>query len=317
MENDNRGQPNLKWWDDRAAISTEQSTANSYDESIFITPKTIYNYFDSQVYGLEDYKKKLSVAIWSALHRHTKTNFLCIGESGTGKSELARVLSKIYPNCAIYDSANCSPKAFRGNNTLTDALLEIDETKPSFVFIDEFDKCISKGSQVGSMMEAELLKMVEGAKVYVGEEKQRKLVDTSLVNFIFMGTFADVKKNRASGIGFNSSSEAPSKDTPITKDEIVESGALSNEFLGRMNGGIIQLPVMTTENAKAIITDIRYSPVSRLEKQYSVSINLSPNKVEELANLTQKYGVRGIYAELQEKICDALFENSETSTIEI
>lgn len=50
MENDNRGQPDYyKWWDDRPTISAEQSSANSYDESIFITPKTIYDYFDPQI----------------------------------------------------------------------------------------------------------------------------------------------------------------------------------------------------------------------------------------------------------------------------
>ena len=103
MDNDSRGQSNFKWWYDRATISGEQSSTNLYDESIFITTKTIYEYFDSQVYGLEDYKKMLPVAMWNDLHRQIKTNFLCIGELGK---------------------------------------LGIDESKQSFVFTNEFDKCI-------------------------------------------------------------------------------------------------------------------------------------------------------------------------------
>ena len=311
MEN-NRGQP---WWDDRTTISIDRTETRAYDESIFLTPKSIYSYLDSKIYGCDEYKKKMSVAIWSALNRHTKTNFLVIGESGCGKTELARVLSKIYPNVAIFDSSNASPKAFRGNNTLTDCLLNIDDSKPAFVFIDEFDKCISKGSEVGSMMEAELLKLTEGAQVYVGEEKQRKLVDTSLINFIFMGTFAELKKEREVNIGFSAVSGAVSKDTPITKDDIIESDALSNEFLGRMNGGIIQLPAMTSDTAKAILRDSRYNPISRLEQQYNISITISNERIDELANITPKFGVRGIYSELQEKLCDALFENSESTSI--
>ncbi len=305
------------WWDDRTAFSPQKEATNSYDEKIFATPKSIYEYFDSKLYGCEEYKKKMSVAIWSSIHRNTKTNFLVIGESGCGKTELARILRDIYPNTVIYDASNASPKSFRGNNSLTDCLLNVDASQKPWVFIDEFDKCITKGSEVGSMMAAEILKLAEGAQVFVGEEKQRKLVDTSLVNFVFLGTFAELKKEREPSIGFGSKDSSLSKDSPITKEDLIESDALSNEFLGRINGGIIQLPSMNTETAMKILKDTRYSPISRLEKQYGVSIKLSPEQLEKLANITPEYGVRGIYSELHEKICDALFENSETSSIQI
>jgi ATP-dependent protease Clp ATPase subunit len=305
------------WWDDRATINAENTVTNTYDEKLFSTPKSIYAYFDSKIYGCDQYKKKMSVAIWSAIHRRTKTNFLIIGESGCGKTELARVLKEIYPNTVIYDSSNASPKAFRGNNTLTDCLIGIDETTPAFIFIDEFDKCISKGSEVGPMMQSEILKLAEGAQVYVGEDKNRKLVDTSLINFVFMGTFADLKKEREVNIGFNSSNDSHFKESPITKADIIDSNALSNEFLGRINGGIIQLPAMTPERAKAILSDARYSPVKRLEEQYGITISLSIDKIDELANMSTEYGVRGIYSELQEKLCDVLFEDSNASSVSI
>ena len=72
------------------------------------------------------------------------------------------------------------------------------------------------------MIKAELLNMFEDENVYISEEKQRKLMYNQLVNCIFMGTFVDVKKNRASAIGFNSSSNAPYKDISVKKEEIVE-----------------------------------------------------------------------------------------------
>ena len=134
------------------------------------------------------------------------------------------------------------------------------------------------------MIEAELLKMLEDEKVYISQEKQRKLMDNQLVNCMFMGTFVDVKKNRASVIGFNSSSDAPYKDISVKKEEIVESGVLSIEFHGLMNGRIMRLLIMTPERVKTIITDIYYSPLSHFEEQYSVSISLSPNKIDKLAD---------------------------------
>lgn len=112
-----------------------------------------------------------------------------------------------------------------------------------------------------------------------------------------MGTFVDVKKNRASVIGFNSSSDAPYKDISVKKEEIVESGVLSIEFHGLMNGRIMRLLIMTPERVKTIITDIYYSPLSHFEEQYSVSISLSPNKIDKLADSMWKYSVREIYAE--------------------
>ena len=312
MDGNNRGHP---WWDDRVELT--KTTAVSFDESIFATPKSIYNYFDSKIYGCDEYKKKMSVAIWSSLHHDIKSNFLVIGESGCGKTELARVLKEIYPNTAIFDASNASPKAFKGNNSLSDCLLSVDTTQKPWVFIDEFDKCILKGSNVGSMMADEILKLAEGAQIYVGEDKQRKLVDTSLVNCVFLGSFSELKKNREVNIGFCSSGNSISKDSPIIRTDILASGILSNEFLGRMNFGIIQLPSMTPNVAKEILKDARYSPVTRLAKQYGISISIHPNHIEELANMTPEYGVRGIYSELQERICNALFEDSETTTIEL
>jgi hypothetical protein len=134
------------------------------------------------------------------------------------------------------------------------------------------------------MIEAELLKVLEDEKVYISEEKQRKLMDNQLVKCMFIGIFADVKKNHASVIGFNSSSDAPYKDISVKKEEIVESGVLSIEFHGLMNGRIMQLLIMTPERVKTIITDIHYSPLFHFEEQYSVSISLSPNKIDKLAD---------------------------------
>lgn len=51
------------WWDDRSTLSIESEAVNSYDKQIFTTPKSICSYLDSKIYGCNDYKKKMSVAI--------------------------------------------------------------------------------------------------------------------------------------------------------------------------------------------------------------------------------------------------------------
>ncbi|SDB16400.1 AAA family ATPase [Eubacterium oxidoreducens] len=312
-----KNETSYKWWDDRATITTNKPDAD-FDKELFKTPKSIKNYLDSKMFGCEQYKKRMSVAIFSAIHKKVKTNMLVIGNSGSGKTELARILKEIYPNTVIFDASLVSPKSYRGNTSFSDMFLSLDTTRPAFCFVDEIDKALCRHeSELGTLMQNELLKLVEGSELFVGEDKNKKKIDTSLVSFIFMGTFDSVRQERKSSIGFGSDVTLSNKDTPVTKEEIEDSETLSAEFLGRLNGGIITIPPVTESIAMAVLADERYSPISRLEKTYSVSIKLKTTNIEELAQSTAKYGFRAIYSELHEKLCDALYEDSNSVTIDI
>ena len=287
---------------------------------LFRTPKSIFDYFDENMEGCKEYKKKMAFAVWSAINRHIRSHYLVIGESGSGKTELFRVLKKAYPNTVIFDTSSCSPKSYKGTSTLTDAFINIDPTKPFFICFDEFDKCLAKGNNgdLGFQLQNECLKLLEAdGPIFVGDEKDRKIIsDISNSNLFFAGAFSALKKERKSCLGFNSSS-VTSKDAPITKDEVIEKGILTNEFVGRLNGGIIQLPPMTNERALRMLEDPRYSPAERLAKEYGISISLSHDKAVELASGTERYGMRQIYSTLSEIISESLFEDPNASTIHI
>ncbi|MBR1622744.1 MAG: AAA family ATPase [Pseudobutyrivibrio sp.] len=316
MDNESN-EKKYNWWDDRATIMPNAPNAD-YNKEIFKTPKSINNYLDSKMFGCEQYKKRMSVAIFSAIHKNIKTNMLVIGNSGSGKTELARILKEIYPNTVIFDASLVSPKSYRGNTSFSDMFLSLDTTKPAFCFVDEIDKALCRHeSELGSLMQNELLKLVEGSELFVGEDKNKKQIDTRLVSFIFMGTFDSIRQERKSSIGFGSDATLSNQDTPVTKEEIEESETLSAEFLGRLNGGIITIPPVTESIAKAVLADERYSPISRLEKTYGVSIKLKTTNIEELAQNTTKYGFRAIYSELHEKLCAALYEDSASTSIDI
>lgn len=57
MKNNNRGQP---WWDDRTTVNINCTETGAYDENLFISPKSVYSYLDSKIYGCEEYKKDVS-----------------------------------------------------------------------------------------------------------------------------------------------------------------------------------------------------------------------------------------------------------------
>ena len=66
-----------------------------------------------------------------------------------------------------------------------------------------------------------------------------------------------------------------------------------------------------------IIRDPRYSPVGKLSNQYGIRIDISDEKVIELASDVEKYGIRQVYSKLNEIISDSLFDDPDISTINI
>ena len=323
-ESDMSNSNSYPWWDDR--VTCTASFARTEEDKIlntttFESPKSLYSYFDSKLYGCHEYKKAMATAIWSSIHLKTKTNFLVIGPSGCGKTELARIFAKAYKNTAIFDASSVSAVSYKGHSTIAQCLMEVDTGKdalPPWIFIDEIDKAILKNDECGPMIMNELLKMIEGGQVFTGkDERSREAIDTTKVNFVLLGTFSDLKNGQKNPFGF-----APSRDnTPaggrITRNTLHDSEQLSNEFLGRINGGIIEVDPIERSDAVNMLCDPRYSPVTRLEKMYQLKIDLSEEKYEELVSMTAKYGIRGIYSELQSRINDALFEDCTIKNISL
>lgn len=310
------------WWDDRTkqmASIMRDVEKERREADIFSTPKSIYKYFDKRLFGCHEYKKALSTAIWSSINLKTKTNFLVIGPSGCGKTELARILSNVYYNTTIFDASTVAPVSYKGTVTMSQCLLEVDTSdhaKPAWIFIDEIDKALLKESELAPMIMNELLKMIEGGNIYAGtDEKNKKLVDTSKINFVMLGTFSELKNERRKTFGFISEPDTQDSGSIITRDTLRDSSQLSNEFLGRINGGIIEVEPMDEKKAEALLADENYSPIKKLERKYRVEIELSEERHRQLVGMVSKYGVRGIYTELQTLINDAIFEDCYTEKI--
>jgi len=310
------------WWDDRTkqmASIMRDVEKERRETDIFSTPKSIYKYFDKRLFGCHEYKKALSTAIWSSINLKTKTNFLVIGPSGCGKTELARILSNVYYNTTIFDASTVAPVSYKGTVTMSQCLLEVDTSdhaKPAWIFIDEIDKALLKESELAPMIMNELLKMIEGGNIYAGtDEKNKKLVDTSKINFVMLGTFSELKNERRKTFGFISEPDTQNSGSIITRDTLRDSSQLSNEFLGRINGGIIEVEPMDEKKAEALLADENYSPIKKLERKYRVEIELSEERRRQLVGMVSKYGVRGIYTELHTLINDAIFEDCYTEKI--
>ncbi len=160
--------------------------------------------------------KAASMLLYNHLHGK-KRNVLFAGPTGCGKTEIWRVLSQLYPNIQVVDGTMLTMEGWSGAFKLRDifANMSREQAESAIVVIDEFDKLCepkygSGGNNYSAAMQNELLKMIEGNKVFFPEDKGKVAMefDTSKISFVFCGSFETLitrKREINSSIGFGKS----------------------------------------------------------------------------------------------------------------
>ena len=180
-------------------------------------PKEIKQYLDEYVIGQEKAKIVLSVAVYNHYKRIfsdlsqdvdiEKSNILLVGETGTGKTLLAKTIAKKLdiPFC-IVDATVLTEAGYVGEDIesiLTRLLQAANYNKElaekGIVFIDELDKIARKGDNPsitrdvsGEGVQQGLLKLLEGSVVNVPPKGGRKHPDQNYIQidtkkyFIYM-----------------------------------------------------------------------------------------------------------------------------------
>ena len=336
-------------------LDLENSDQPTLDKSArLLKPQEIKAHLDEYVIAQEQAKKVLSVAVYNHYKRLLqpdtnseeveieKSNIILVGETGTGKTLLAKSIAKLLqvPFC-IADATVLTEAGYVGEDveSILTRLLQVADynvaqAERGIIFIDEVDKIARKNDNPsitrdvsGEGVQQAMLKLLEGTIVNVPPQGGRKHPDQKMIalntqNILFIsgGAFDGVQKHISKRLNTQSIGYSSKKTEKINKDDILKyllpqdlkSFGLIPELIGRMPV-LSYLHSLDADALKQILNEPKNSIIKQYKKLFKMDgISFSVDKkaldlIVEKA-IEYKLGARGLRSICEAIMLDAMFD---------